>query len=274
MKRKCVFLFFLVIALKSYSQEKTYGSKEETLIEKRAGIGKLVIIPFEDKMYMSDADAPIGKETGLKPGEIMTKFRNSLIESMEIEMRRDWDIQVFYEEMKLNETFGLDYVHAGIRYQYVEIPEDVLIANDTTIEKKDLKNNKKQSKSQSGISGGEVVTYSDNREKYMTLIVENDTLLSFIDSSLKSDYYLFINEFDIRHFVTDPDRITSGGLQYRLKVHFNCLDEKEKTLVSGAVTANVPANTKNVYEIIQQGMPEISKKLAKMLRKAGVQLSE
>lgn len=274
MNRSYVIILFLFLTEISYSQEKTYSSKEEILIERRPGIGKLVIIPFEDKMYMSDADAPIGKETGLNPGEIMTKFRNSLIESMEIEMRRDWDIQVFYEEMKLEEAFGLDYVHAGVRYQYVEISDEVLMANDTTIQKKDLKNNKKQGKNQSGISGGEIVTYSDNREKYMTLIVENDTLLAFMDSSLKSDYYLFINEFDIRHFVSDPDRITSGGLQYRLKVHFNCLDEKEKSLVSGAVTTNVPANTKNVYEIIQKSMPEISKKLAGILRNAGIQLSE
>lgn len=269
-----IILFLLFLTGIGYSQEKTYSSNDETLIESRAGIGKLVIIPFEDKMYMSDADAPIGKETGLKPGEIMTKFRNSLIESMEIEMRRDWDIQVFYEEMRLEDAFGLDYVHAGVRYQYIEISDEVLMANDTTIQKKDLKNNKKQGKNQSGISGGEVVTYSDNREKYMTLIVDNDTLLAYMDSSLKSDYYLFINEFDIRHFVTDPDRISSGGLQYRLKVHFNCLDENEKSLVSGAVTTNVPANTKNVYEIIQKGMPEISKKLAGILRKAGIQSSE
>ncbi len=266
MKKYLILLATLFVAQINQAQEKTYGVDGEGLLERRGQMGSVVIIPFEDKMYMSDADNPIGRETGLKPGEIMTKFRNSLIESLELEMRKDWNITVFHEQMKLEEGFGLDYVYASVKYKYVAVPDDVLMANDTTIEKKDLKKKSKKKK-ESGIFEGQVVTHSDQQEKYMTLLINNDTLLKVLDSNLHSDYYLFLNEFDIRHHITNPDKIASGGLKYRLKVHFTCVDSGGNSLVSGAATSVVSAGSKNVYEIIRKGIPELSMKLSKMIRK-------
>ena len=267
MRRIPIILLFAIYSSSSFAQEKTFKMEDNSMLEKRGLLGSLVIIPFEDKMYMSDADAPIGRETGLNPGEIMTKFRNSLVESLEIEMQRDWNIQVVRENAMLDENFGLDYIHGSVKYQYVAVPEEVLMANDTTLEKKDLKKNKKSSKGESGVHEGQIVTHSDQTEKYMTLIVNNDTLMSYVDHNLPSDYYLFLNEFDIRHHITDPAKVASGGLKYRLKIHFSCIDKNEKVLVSGAATSVVDAGNKNVYYIIQEGIPELTAKMAKMIRK-------
>ena len=80
------------------------------------------------------------------------------------------------------------------------------------------------------------------------------------------DYYLFINEFDIRYFVSDPSQISSGGLSYQLKSHFTCIDRRGKVLVAGVSTSKVNANTQNIYEIIAQSIPILSEKTAKMIR--------
>ncbi len=264
---KKLLIFFLLISTATFAQEKTYGVDDNRLRHGDAGMGTLVVIPFEDGMYLSDADAPIGKETGLDPGQIMTKFRNALIEDLEKELQKDWNIEVFHEEKKMQGGFGLDYIHSSVKYSYVAIPDDVLMENDTTITKKDLKKKKKNTGKQSGIVEGQVVTHSNEVEKYMTLRINNDTLMKVMDSSLGSDYYLFLNEFDIRHHIDDPSKIANGGLKYRLKVHFTCLDKKGNPLVSGAVTTKVDSGNKNVYEIIRQGIPELTEKLSKIIRK-------
>lgn len=268
--KKCLLIVLLgCMSNISVAQEKTYGVDDKSFVRRGNTMGSLVILPFEDAMYQSDADAPIGRETGLEPGQLLTKFRSALVESLEKEMQRDWDILVFHEEMKLKDNFGLEYVHASVKYNYVEIPHDVQIANDTTIEKKTLKKSRRGSKMQSGIYEGEVKTYSDKRAKYMTMILENDSLVSMLNEDLDSEYYLFLNEFDIRYQVVDPDLVANGGLNYMLKVHFNCIDKKGRNLISGAATTNVPATTKNIYEIISQGIPVLSAKLAGMIRKYG-----
>lgn len=260
------FIFLLVSSFQFiYGQEKTYGAGKEGLMEKRGGLGSLVIIPFEDKMYLSDADASIGKETGIGPGELMTKFRTSLIESLTAELSRNWDVQTFHEKMIFGKA-GLEFVHSCRKYQYIPVSDEVIQANDSTLEKRQVKKNQKQPK-QSGVHDGEIETYSDDREKYMSMQIKNDSLLTFLNRNLKSDYYLFLNEFDIRYQITDPDKIASGGLTYRLKIHFTCLDKTGEEFVAGAVSADVPSSSGNIYEVIQQGIPVLSEKLSTLIRK-------
>lgn len=259
-----VFAFSLVTCVQA--QEKTYGGKSENLLEMRGGLGSLAIIPFEDKMYMSDVDATIGNQTGLNPGELMTKFRYALVESLEKELSKDWDIQNVYSSSTRETGFGLEYVHGSVRYDYIPISGEILQANDTTVSKKQRRNQSQRRKEKSGIQNGQVVTHSDSREKYMNLIIENDTLMNYLNGSVASDYYLFITEFDIRYHITDPDRVANGGLAYRLKVHFSCIDSSAKPLVSGAATTVVEATTQNVYEVIGLAIPELSDKMAGMIR--------
>jgi len=248
------------------AQETTYGGKEEGLVKMHSGLGSLVIIPFSNRMYLSDADNPIGRETGLNPGELQAKFRNALLYSLEEEMTRDWNIKVMYDEVSREEGFDLDFVHASCKYNYIPVSGEVLMANDTTITKKDVRETKAKKSGSSGVQRGEVVTNSDDRVKFMDLEVINDTLFNYLDRNAESDYYLFINEMDIRHYIDDPDRISSGGLSYQLKVHFSCVDKKGKPLLSGLATSKVKAETSNIYEVIKAGIPEITAKMAKMIR--------
>ena len=267
MKRiPALILLLLLTAPWLLAQEKTYGGKEDGMVTMRSGLGSLVIIPFEDRMYLSDADAPIGRETGLNPGELQIKFRNALLESLESELSGDWDLTVLYDQTVREENFDLDFVHASRKYNFEVVSDEVLMDNDTTLSKKDLKG-RKPKKGKSGIHEGQVVTHSDDRERYMNLEVSNDTLMQFLGNRTPSDYYLFINELDIRHYIDDPDRIASGGLSYRLKVHFTCLDEKGDVLVSGAATSKVKSANSNIYGVIKEGMPELTGKMAKMIRK-------
>jgi hypothetical protein len=264
--KKIITLFLVALPFFVNAQEKTYGGKEEGLVKMHSGLGSLVIIPFSNRMYLSDADNPIGRETGLNPGELQVKFKNALLESLEQELVKDWDIKVMYEQVNREQGFDLDFVHASCKYNYIPVSGEVLMANDTTITKKDLRESKSKKGGSSGIHGGEVVTNSDDREKFMDLEVDNDTLLQYLDRNMHSDYYLFINEMDIRHYIDDPDRISSGGLSYQLKVHFSCLDKKGMPLVSGLATSKVKVGNSNIYEVIKAGIPEITQKIAKMIR--------
>lgn len=267
MKKLFLALCFFSAVQCLFGQHRTYNRNEDGLLDKRGGLGSLVIIPFRDKMYMSDADDPIGRETGLDPGELMSKFRNSLVESLEKEMSKDWNIALVSQEAELQEGFGMEFVQNSVGYRYVAIPSDVLFANDTTLDKKELKKQKTSKKEPGGIQEGQIVTRSNGGEMYMQMYMENDTLLDYLNHNTASDYYLFLNEFDILHFISDPDKIASGGLKYQLKVHFSCIDKDGKVLVSGAATTLVDATTNNIYEIIQQGIPVLTKKLSRMIRK-------
>ena len=260
------FLIQIILGSSLFAQEKTYGGSEMTREDRRSGLGSLVIIPFEDRMYMSDADGPIGRETGLDPGELQIKFRNALLESLEQELSKDWNLSVLFEDERRAEGFDLAFIHSSRRYDYTAISDEVLMKDDTTLTKKELKAARKGSGGKSGIEGGQIVTASDNSPKYMNLRISNDTLIQYLNHTSASDYYLFVNEFDIRHYVSDPDKIASGGLSYQLKVHFSCLDGKGKSVVSGAATSLVDAGTQNIYDIIVAGIPELTEKMARMIR--------
>lgn len=256
----------LIVGSLVFSQETTYGGTKVDLVKKAGSLGSLVIIPFEDRMYLSDADAPIGRETGLKPGELQIKFRNSLIETLEIEMQKDWDLIKLYDPTSVNQNGHLEYIHNSLKYKFEPVSDKVLLANDTTLDKKELKKKSKGKKQEEGIIDGQIVSRVDDTERFMNMYIQNDSLMSFLDSNLNSDYYLFINEFDIRYHVTDPSQIASGGLVYKLKSHFTCIDDNGKVLVAGVSTSDVNAGTQNIYEIIVQSIPELSGKTAKMIR--------
>lgn len=263
--KQLLILCFLFHSLLLIAQEKTYGGKEEQLVKLHNSLGSMVIVPFEDRMYLSDADGPIGRETGLDPGELQVKFRNALLESLEQELRKDWDLEVLYDQVVRERGFDLAYIHSSRKYNYVAVSDEVLMVNDTNLRKKDLKATKVKGKS--GIDKGEIVTVSDRSEKFMNLQVVNDTLMNYLVRTAPSNFYLFINEFDIRHFVTDPDRIANGGLSYQLKLHFTCLDAKGNTTLAGSATSKVDATNSNIYSVIKAGIPELTEKISRMIRK-------
>lgn len=245
------------------AQDKTYSPERKLLTESEGGLGSMVIIPFEDKMYLSEADAVIGMETGLQPGELQPKFKNSLLESLESSFRQQWAVALLSTGTRLVEGQGLDYIYSSVGYRYTPVSADVLMANDTTLKKKDIAKAKK--KKEEGISNGEISAGSESAEQFMTLVIKSDSLLPFLDSSLGSDYYLFLTEFDVRHFIFDPDRIASGGLMYRLKIHFSCIDKNGKALVSGMASTDVSAEKSNIYVIISEAVPALSDKLYGMI---------
>ena len=261
----CFAAFAILLAHSSVAQEKTYGGRQDNMVKLHNALGTIVIVPFEDRMYLSDADAHIGRETGLQPGELEVKFRHALLESLEKELQKDWDINVMYEDRVREKGFDLTYVHASLQYNFVAVPGEVMMENDTSLTRKEIRS--KKPKGESGVKNGQVVTVSDETERFMNLAVINDTLMNYLVHNSPSDYYLFINEFDIRHYISDPDRIASGGLSYQLKVHFSCLDKDGRSSVSGAATTLVNAGSSNIYEVIKAGIPNLTKKMARMIRK-------
>ena len=265
--KKIIGIILVTLPFLANAQEKTYGGNEDGLVKMHSGLGSLVIIPFSNRMYLSDADNPIGRETGLNPGELQVKFKNALLESLENEMTKDWSIKVMYDEVNREEGFDLDFVYASCKYNYTPVSGEVLMANDTTITKKDLREVKAKKGGSSGLQGGEIVTSSDERVRFMDLEVTNDTLYQYMNHHAESDFYLFMNEMDIRHYIDNPDRIDAGGLSYQLKVHFSCVDKKGKPVVSGLATSIVKAGNSNIYEVIKAGIPEITRKMARMIRK-------
>ena len=56
-------IFLLAWSIVTFAQETTYDAKSDPIKDRTSGMGSVVIIPFEDRMYMSDADAPIATKT-------------------------------------------------------------------------------------------------------------------------------------------------------------------------------------------------------------------
>lgn len=274
--RKEVWLLVTAMAVSSFSfaQIDTRGGGEERFYgggERSA----MMIIPFEDNMYQSDVDQSLAKGSDMTTVEIRRKFRSAIVQAVRQSMGGSWNVidgHVYSDSGALT----LDYIYSSLRYQWQLVEDLELGVQDSISEartgeksgskKKNKKGNEKQY--DSGIEGGQVVTRTDDRIKFMNIKFTNDTLFQFLNHQVGADYYLFISEFDVRYYMEDPGQLTMYGPDREVKVHFIYYDPKGNQLIGGVKRMVTPAEVNDVYAIIQEAFPIIADDMKSSFRKS------
>lgn len=226
---------------------------------------RVLIIPFEPKLYISDIDNELIKENELSgQKELRAKMRAALDQNIYLSFNQMYDAFSFYTIPQDEAIKELSYIYNSIGYKYEPLPKEEHLEKESTGKKLLNKFKKKEQpvdEKKEGVINGEVVSISDNQEKYMQTKISNDNLLPTLNKTYFADYYLFINELDIKRSVNNAYSVDGQYYKREMKVHYTIFDNAGNIIDSGAVKTLFPPNNNDFNKIVKTQFMMVAQEL-------------
>ncbi|HEY0029722.1 MAG TPA: hypothetical protein VGC65_03100 [Bacteroidia bacterium] len=231
--QKLLLLFsFTLLCASSFAQE---GTRTTETPGKEVS-GKICIVPFEPKLYMSEIDQKINQQTKWDWETIRENFRHQLDAQLKLKLQSTMPVLSFYaDSAKMSKDLEYTYKSTNLSYDLVSNPTDA----------------KKVNEKQSGITNGQITVEQNNDKKFMNTKLTNAEALTYLNKKYAVEYFIFINELDIKNDMNSYD-LATDTYQREVTVHYSIIDKAGKTINAGVATSKFSSKENNPKKIVAQ----------------------
>jgi hypothetical protein len=248
--KKHIFLIcFISLSVLLHAQENTRTGASK--IDKLSG--KIMVIPFEPKLYMSEIDQKVNQQTKWDFDQIREYFRHQLDTQLKLKLQSvQSPVTNFYID-STQTSKDLEYVYksTSISFDLLDKPTAPTVEN----------------KKQSGIRNGQIAVEISNDKKFTNTKLSNKELIPYLNKKYKSDYFVFVNELDIRT-ITDSYDLASDSYKREVTVHYTIVDKDSKLIAAGAATSKFSSKVNEPKKIVSQNFAPIASYIASRLSAA------
>ncbi len=206
-------------------------------------VRKIMVIPFDPKLYMSEIDNKINQQTKWKFAKIRENFRQQLNAQLKLKLQSIAPVVSFYSDsVKMWKDLSYIYRSTSLSYDLIEIPKDSKI---------------KPAAAPNGIKNGQLAVEVNTDKKFMNIKVNDAKLLSYLTGKYKTDYFVFINQLDIKN---DPDSYDLAADTYKreITVHYSIFDKAGKSISAGAEVSHFSSKENEPKKIVSINFSEIA----------------
>lgn len=232
---------------------------------------KLMIIPFEPRLYRSHIDRQVGEYDGLNFQEIRGYFRLGLDNALSLATKDEYDlVRMHADNADINRD--LDYIYKSVGYQYrtmpkpPEPPKKGLAKFGDKINKEVQKQVKKLEEPEptpgARIENGQVVSVPHKEERFMAISLINQDMFNYLTEKYGTGLYLFITQLDMMN-APDQDYTAFGSDNYEreIKIHFCIMTSDKKEVYAGAVKRRFSSRTNSIKKIIVENFPPMAEQI-------------
>jgi hypothetical protein len=234
------------------TREQGGGSTSKTVKEENY---RVLLIPFKPTMYMSEVDKKIGTQQKMTFDQVRDAFRWGLDSKLLSQMRAANSTYSLLSDSAKNRK-DLEMIYKAISYSYDKVTPDGSIAKTSP-----------PAKDQPRIKDGHLVVEMSDEAKFMNTKIDNPKLLPYLHEKYKTDYFVFINELDIRNNMDSYD-IATDTYQRVVTVHYTIFDKTGKKLNAGIATSAFSSNVNDTKTIINTAFASIARSLNERVVKA------
>lgn len=259
-----VFLLLTIFKCSIFSQNQPSTRK---LIPEKKTITthqeKILLIPFENKMYMSEIDYYINKETKLSQKQIRHELRDGLNEQLyhAFKKRKYIPIDLMSDTNKYHKD--LKFIYGNIGYDYLKIPDP---------------NNYKppvREKKEKGIQQGQIIAETDAENKFMNTRVLSPAMIPYLYQKYKARYYVFINELDLKASSVNPTDYIPETAKRKIIVHYTIYSVDAQEIHSGIVETEASIKDNNPGKIIKNYFSILAETIAdRFVKQVNTQLQK
>ncbi|MBO7572168.1 MAG: hypothetical protein J6T48_08450 [Bacteroidales bacterium] len=268
-------IIFILLAIIS-SVPMVYGQEFLDFNSRYNRQKRVLVVPFDERIYFNDATADIARRDGLTHDEIMEYFRyqlnlnliNSLIDSCEVvdllkdNTREDEaDISGLYTtmsyELRLAE-FELDTENMGL---LAKKRAEKLEEARRKQREEEMKN------ARPGMRNGEIVGHRQQTDDmYLHIVIGQPEVLKEIAKRRNVDYFLFVNQFDIKTDYRDPYISGQRNVQRIMRVHFSIYNTEGEFISGNYASTKVPMYEDDKERIVNLYFPDIMRQILKKIK--------
>jgi hypothetical protein len=196
--------------------------------------GKIMIVPFEPKLYMSEIDMKVNEVTKWNFQQIRENFRHQLDNQLKIKLQSLGTVLSFYaDSVKTWKDLMYAYKSTSLSFDLPEKPTQATVATPVPTKIKD----------------GQVQVAIDNNKKFTNTKITDNELLPYLNKKYESEYFVFINELDLKN-ILDSYNMSNDSYDREVTVHYSILDKTGKTISAGAATAKFSSLENNPRKIV------------------------
>lgn len=247
-------LCFMVLGFNLKSQDKTINTDKPEATRTDNKKHKIMIIPFENRMYMSEIDYAINKETKLNARQIKSTMRDGVNEQLYKKLKTKFEVVDLLDDTTKTKK-DLENIYQYLSYQYQKVPNQ--------------DNYKAPGKERDGkkIEKGQLMIESNSDVRFMNAKIKNATLVPYLYNKYKTDLFLFINELDIKALTGSPSEFNANSAR-KVSVHYTVFTYDAKEINSGLAEIDLPKNINNPSKIISAYFSQIANTLTLRIDKA------
>lgn len=221
---------------------------------------KILVIPFNPKMYLSDVDKKLGTENKMNFNQLRAAFRAGL------------DYKVASQLKSVNTTYSLltdsvknkkdlEMIYNSVGYDYDKPNPEGAVSKNPTAQKEQPK-----------IQNGQLVVEMNDEFRFMNAKITNPKLVPYLQEKFKADVYVFINELDIKKNEGSYD-ITTDTYQRDVIVHYTVFDKSGKRINAGVATSTFSSTVNDTKSIINSAFSSIAKTISDRVIKSAPYVS-
>lgn len=223
---------------------------------------KVMIIPFDQYNYFSDADPELAQKNEKPVTDISRLFRYGLNYNISARVISTNDAYNILTDTTVQSGTDLKMIYASITYRF-EHPMNVtkgdsvgkavaqpdLFGNGVVEEEKKEKNNPFKKKTEEE---------DEQNTKYLNAVITHPEIFGTLQQKYGTDLFLFINQFElVTNYNHCLDR-TANYFERKVVVHYSIYDANAKQLQGGAHTVTFSSGETNVDKIIATQFPLIA----------------
>ena len=244
-----------VLCINLNAQDKTINTANSGNAGKEiATKNKIMLIPFENKMYLSEIDASINNDSKRTAKQIKATMRDGLNEQLYKKLKAKMNVVDMIDDTTKTKK-DLENIYQYLAYQYQKTPNQ---------ENYKAPSNEKAEKT---IDKGQLIVESSNDSRFMNAKLKNATLVPYLTGKYKTNLYLFINELDIKAVNSIPGDFSSSSSR-KIIVHYTIYTYDAKEINSGIAEVNMPSNVNNPSKIINSYFSLVAETITNRLLKA------
>ena len=237
----------LILSFLSHTAQNTTLNKNKSPERETLASHKVMLIPFEPKLYMGEIDRSIHLETKLSPREIKYKFRDGLNDQLYKAFKTAKYNVLDLMEDTVKYKKDLEGVYQYLSYEFLKVPDQ----NNYKAPKKEKEEKK--------IEKGQVIVETNSDQRYMEARLTNPKVVPLLYGKYKTDIFVFINQLDILASGSkDVNDQGSGNPNRKISVHYTVYTFDAKEINSGIVVEEFDPVLNNPKKIIEKHFSKIA----------------
>lgn len=238
---KFSFVYILTLGVLSFKAQNTTINPKDKTERETAAAHKVMLIPFEPRLYISEIDHNINLETKLTAKEIKHKFRDGINDQLfkAFKSSKYNVLDLMEDTAKYKKDIEGIYQHLTYNYQKVPNQENYQPPKDEKEKKKVVK--------------GQVEVETNTEERFMNAKITNAKVVPLLYGKYKTDIFVFINELEIKAMGSKgPAELGAGNSNRQIVVHYTVYTYDAKEINSGIATEEFEATVNNPKKIIDK----------------------